>query len=158
VPRLHDLAGRPGAVPGRRPDRGVGDAPRAAVASRLRGDGPGVRTGSGMSALEPDELRDGQDRPKERWPTEPPYEETVPPGGYEGQVPTEAGTPPHVPPPAPIQGAWRVLRRGVAESPELRAGFGYTLALAMALAAGRVVIPVLIQQVIDHGIDAQGGF
>jgi len=111
-----------------------------------------------MSALEPDELRDGQDRPKERWPTEPPYEETVPPGGYEGQVPTEAGTPPHVPPPAPIQGAWRVLRRGVAESPELRAGFGYTLALAMALAAGRVVIPVLIQQVIDHGIDAQGGF
>jgi ATP-binding cassette subfamily B protein len=111
-----------------------------------------------VSAFEPEDLR-ADDAPYEQARyDDTPYDDVVPPGGYEGQVPTETDTPPGVPSVPPIQGAWRVLRRGVAESPELRAGFGYTLALAMALAAGRVAIPILIQQIIDHGVNASGGF
>jgi putative ABC transport system ATP-binding protein len=45
-----------------------------------------------------------------------------------------------------------VLRRGFAESPELRRGIGLTVALALLGAGGRVVVPVLVQQVIDSGI------
>ena len=43
------------------------------------------------------------------------------------------------------------LGRGVQAAPALRSGFGVTLLLAMAGAAGRVVIPVLVQQAVDHG-------
>ncbi len=111
-----------------------------------------------MSAFEPEEVREDLEPYDERSYEDVPYEEIVPPGGYEAQVPTETDTPPGVPPVPPIQGAWRVLRRGVAESPELRAGFGYTLGLALALAGGRVAIPILIQQIIDHGVNASGGF
>lgn len=53
-----------------------------------------------------------------------------------------------------LGGAISVLRRGLAESPELKAGLGYTLALALALAGGKLLVPVLIQQVLDHGIRA----
>ena len=48
-------------------------------------------------------------------------------------------------------GAARTLSRGVQESPILRQGFGVTVILAVAGAAGRVVIPVVLQQAIDHG-------
>jgi ATP-binding cassette, subfamily B, bacterial len=57
-----------------------------------------------------------------------------------------------------LQGALQVLRRGYRESPELRAGFGYTVALAVALAGGRVVVPILIQQIIDRGLQDGKGF
>jgi putative ABC transport system ATP-binding protein len=49
-------------------------------------------------------------------------------------------------------GALRVLRRGLAASPELWRGLRFTVLLALAGAAGRIVIPVLIQQIIDRGI------
>jgi putative ABC transport system ATP-binding protein len=52
----------------------------------------------------------------------------------------------------PPSAALRVLRRALARSADLRRGLGFTLAMAIATAAGRVAIPVLIQQVIDHGI------
>jgi ATP-binding cassette, subfamily B, bacterial len=39
----------------------------------------------------------------------------------------------------------------VQEAPALRTGFGVTLAFAMVGAAGRVVIPILVQQAIDRG-------
>jgi len=55
-------------------------------------------------------------------------------------------------------GALSVLRRGVRESPELRAGLKYTVALGLAMTAGRVVIPVLVQQVLDRGLTGRGGF
>jgi putative ABC transport system ATP-binding protein len=45
-----------------------------------------------------------------------------------------------------------VLRRGLAVSPELRRGLLFTVLMAVAAATGRIVIPVLIQQVIDRGI------
>ncbi len=52
----------------------------------------------------------------------------------------------------PPGGAMEVLRRGLAASPELRRGLLFTALMAVAAAAGRIIIPVLIQQVIDKGI------
>ena len=57
-----------------------------------------------------------------------------------------------------LEGAWSVLRRGVRESPELRAGFVYTVLLAVALAAVRLLVPVLIQQIFDRGLRGPEGF
>ncbi|HRE02477.1 MAG TPA: ABC transporter ATP-binding protein [Ilumatobacteraceae bacterium] len=48
-------------------------------------------------------------------------------------------------------GTARILTRGVHEAPVLRQGFGVTFLLAGLGAAGRVVIPITIQQAIDHG-------
>jgi putative ABC transport system ATP-binding protein len=50
------------------------------------------------------------------------------------------------------EGAIAVIRRGVAATPELRKGAFVTILLAILGAAGRVVIPVLTQQVIDKGL------
>jgi len=55
------------------------------------------------------------------------------------------------------EGALDVVRRGLRVSPELRRGLGTTIALALIGAGGRVLIPVLTQQVIDKGIGAEGG-
>jgi ATP-binding cassette, subfamily B, bacterial len=49
------------------------------------------------------------------------------------------------------------LRRGLAMSPELRIGLGGTLVLAVFATAGRVAVPVAIQQGIDRGLRAPGG-
>jgi putative ABC transport system ATP-binding protein len=57
-----------------------------------------------------------------------------------------------------IEGAMALLRRGLRESPELRAGLGYTLGLALALTAVRVIIPVLVQQILDRGLLGPEGF
>jgi ATP-binding cassette, subfamily B, bacterial len=54
--------------------------------------------------------------------------------------------------------AFAVLRRGIRESPELRAGIGFTLAMALAGATGRVLVPILIQQIIDNGLRGPHGF
>jgi putative ABC transport system ATP-binding protein len=48
----------------------------------------------------------------------------------------------------------RLLRRGLAASPELRTGAALTLALALVAGGGRVVTPVLVQQTIDRHISA----
>ncbi|MEV6927039.1 ABC transporter ATP-binding protein [Dactylosporangium sp. NPDC051485] len=50
-----------------------------------------------------------------------------------------------------------ILRRGLALSPELFTGLAGTLGLALLATAGRVAVPVAIQQGIDRGIRAQGG-
>lgn len=55
-------------------------------------------------------------------------------------------------------GALSVLRRGLASSPELAQGFRITVVMALVMAAGRVVIPVLIQQILDQGILSGEGF
>ncbi|MGH3734709.1 MAG: ABC transporter ATP-binding protein [Micromonosporaceae bacterium] len=49
------------------------------------------------------------------------------------------------------------LRRGLALSPELRAGLAGTLALAVVATAGRVAVPVAVQQGIDRGIRVAAG-
>ncbi|HEX2153294.1 MAG TPA: ABC transporter ATP-binding protein [Acidimicrobiia bacterium] len=50
------------------------------------------------------------------------------------------------------QGAWLTIRRGLRLSPELRRGLPGTLFLALLATAGRVIIPIAIQQVIDGGL------
>jgi putative ABC transport system ATP-binding protein len=57
-----------------------------------------------------------------------------------------------------MQGAVQVLRRGLRESPELRAGVGFTLTMAMASTGGRLLVPILAQQVLDKGIAGPHGF
>ncbi len=49
------------------------------------------------------------------------------------------------------------LRRGLALSPEMRAGLGVTLLLALVTTAGRVVVPVVVQRVTDDALLAPGG-
>ncbi|GLI01182.1 ABC transporter ATP-binding protein [Phytohabitans aurantiacus] len=49
------------------------------------------------------------------------------------------------------------LRRGLALSPELRAGLAGTLFFALVSMAGRAAVPVAIQQGIDRGVRAPGG-
>lgn len=49
-------------------------------------------------------------------------------------------------------GAWATLRRGLALSPEFRAGLPVTLLLALAATGGRVLVPVAVQQTIDQGL------
>lgn len=55
-------------------------------------------------------------------------------------------------------GAMEVLRRGLRDSPELRAGFVHTVVLAFFGAAGSLLVPVLVQQVFDRGFRGPGGF
>ncbi len=50
------------------------------------------------------------------------------------------------------RGAIWVIRRGVRTSPELRRGLLFTVLLALVGAAGKIAIPVLIQQVTDKAI------
>ena len=55
------------------------------------------------------------------------------------------------------EGSWQTLRRGVALTPEFRHGLGWTLLFALVATAGRVVVPIAVQQTIDHGLRADGG-
>lgn len=54
-------------------------------------------------------------------------------------------------------GAWATLRRGLQLSPELRVGLGVTVLLAVVATAGRVVVPVTVQQIVDNGLLAAEG-
>ncbi len=55
-------------------------------------------------------------------------------------------------------GAIEVLRRGLAVTPELRQGIVITLAMAAVLSAGKLAVPVLIQQILDRGVLGDNGF
>ena len=50
------------------------------------------------------------------------------------------------------EGAFATLRRGLRMMPEFRRGLPATFALALVATAGRVVVPIAIQQVIDRGL------
>ena len=54
------------------------------------------------------------------------------------------------------RGALKTIRRGLSLSPELRKGLGGTIAIAVVATAGRVVVPIAIQQIIDGGFEANG--
>jgi putative ABC transport system ATP-binding protein len=58
--------------------------------------------------------------------------------------------------PEELRGSIAVLRRGIRESPELRAGLALTVVISLGAVAGHLVTPVLIQLVFDRGFD--GGF
>ena len=46
----------------------------------------------------------------------------------------------------------RIIGRGVTVAPALKSGIGLTFVLAMFGTGARLVIPILIQQAIDHGL------
>jgi ATP-binding cassette subfamily B protein len=54
-------------------------------------------------------------------------------------------------------GAWQTIKRGAEISPELKHGFAGTLALALLGTAGRVVVPIAVQQTLDKGINGPHG-
>ncbi len=53
--------------------------------------------------------------------------------------------------------AMATLRQGFRYSPELRDGLWVTLSLALLGTAGRVVIPIAVQQTLDRGLHGPGG-
>lgn len=53
--------------------------------------------------------------------------------------------------PAHLQSARAVLRRGLAESPELRSGLVFTVIISLGVTISTLVTPVLVQQIFDHG-------
>ncbi|ACU74575.1 ABC transporter related [Catenulispora acidiphila DSM 44928] len=59
--------------------------------------------------------------------------------------------------PEALDGGYAVLRRGVRLAPAFTKGLGVTLALALIATVGRIVIPLTVQQTLDHGILAEGG-
>lgn len=58
---------------------------------------------------------------------------------------------------ATTPGMWATVRRGLQLSPEMTAGIWVTLALAAVTTAGRVVVPITVQQTVDGGIVVDGG-
>lgn len=54
--------------------------------------------------------------------------------------------------PAVERGSFATLAHGLRLAPEFRAGLALTLTLAMLSTAGRVVVPLAVQQTIDHGL------
>ena len=56
------------------------------------------------------------------------------------------------------RGALSVLRRGLAESPDLRRSLRLTVLFALAGAVGRLTIPVLVQQIVNKGLLTHDGF
>jgi ATP-binding cassette subfamily B protein len=58
--------------------------------------------------------------------------------------------------PDELSSSFAVLRRGIRESPELRAGLGLTVIISLGVVVANLTTPVLIQLVFDHGFD--GGF
>jgi ATP-binding cassette, subfamily B, bacterial len=55
------------------------------------------------------------------------------------------------------EGAFATLRRGLAVMPEFRRGLPLTFLLALIATAGRVVVPIAVQQTIDKGLSGPGG-
>ncbi|MFP4554729.1 MAG: ABC transporter transmembrane domain-containing protein, partial [Actinomycetota bacterium] len=54
------------------------------------------------------------------------------------------------------RGAWKTIKRGLSLSPELRKGLAATIVIALVATAGRVVVPIVIQQIIDNGLEEGG--
>ena len=57
----------------------------------------------------------------------------------------------------PTESATATLRRGMRMMPEFRRGLPATFALALVATAGRVVVPIAVQQTLDRGLGAAGG-
>ena len=54
--------------------------------------------------------------------------------------------------------ALQVLRRGIAMSPELRRGLPVVAAVGLFAAVGRLIVPVMVQLVLDHGVIGPDGY
>ncbi len=64
----------------------------------------------------------------------------------------------HVDEPVGLDGAVAVLRRGIAATPELKVGLAFTVGMAVSSGAGRLAVPVLIQQILDRGVIGDDGY
>ncbi|MBV9831748.1 MAG: hypothetical protein JOZ82_09125, partial [Marmoricola sp.] len=53
--------------------------------------------------------------------------------------------------------AMETIRRGLAYSPELGEGFKVTVLLAVLGTAGRLVVPIAVQQTVDKGLQGPHG-
>ncbi|QCX27201.1 ABC transporter ATP-binding protein [Nocardioides jishulii] len=54
-------------------------------------------------------------------------------------------------------GAVETIRRGIAQTPELVHGIGWTLFFAVVASLGQVIVPIAVQQTLDRGLNAPGG-
>src|SRR5690625_6274778 len=54
-------------------------------------------------------------------------------------------------------GVFATLRRGLQISPEIARGLTLTLTLAFIATAGRIVVPIAVQQTLDTAINVPGG-
>ncbi len=61
-----------------------------------------------------------------------------------------------LPIPVHLRGAWAVLVQGLRESPALRRGLGFTVVISLGQTLVVLLVPILIQQIFDHGF--VGGF
>jgi ATP-binding cassette subfamily B protein len=62
----------------------------------------------------------------------------------------------HLPVPAHLRGAFAVLVEGLRQSPALRRGLGFTVVISLGQTVVVLLLPILVQQVFDHGF--VGGF
>ncbi len=53
--------------------------------------------------------------------------------------------------------AMETIRRGIEVSPELKEGLGGTLLLALVASLGQVVVPIVVQQTLDRGLNGPDG-
>jgi len=53
--------------------------------------------------------------------------------------------------------AMETIRRGIEISPELKDGIRGTLALAVVASLGQVIVPIVVQQTLDRGLNGSGG-
>ncbi|MDQ1295952.1 MAG: putative transport system ATP-binding protein, partial [Actinomycetota bacterium] len=80
-------------------------------------------------------------------------------------APTDLRTPPREDPTGPgsriatasTDSTWRTLRRGLRISPEFLRGLWLTLALSLVSTLGQVVLPLAVQQTVDHGLHSPQG-
>jgi putative ABC transport system ATP-binding protein len=77
-------------------------------------------------------------------------------GGSPAAAPGPAAKPAYQLPEA-TDGGFAVLRRGLSLAPEFTKGLGLTAGFALLATVGRLVIPLAVQQTLDHGILAAGG-
>jgi len=72
-------------------------------------------------------------------------------------APGRAASEPDSPAATASDSTWSVLRRGLALTPQVRAGLAGTVGLAAVGTVGKVAIPIAIQQGIDKGLTPPGG-
>jgi len=59
----------------------------------------------------------------------------------------------NLPIPAHLRGAFAVLVEGLRQSPALRRGLGFTVVISLGQTLVVLLVPILIQQIFDHGFD-----
>jgi ATP-binding cassette, subfamily B, bacterial len=114
-------------------------------------------SGDPASDAREDRRRDGSRDEALREPA-PPLETYIPTLELDGERDLEAtAAAPADPATADrLGGALSVLRRGLRATPEIRVGLIATLALAAVMTVGQLLVPVLIQLVIDRGFTSSG--